>query len=133
MRGENTQGAIDCHIRPETKTEIKNENKTETVQAVLKMVRCCVGLSSCPPLRFPMILSTRSCGDRIQLEIWRACHLIGFCGTGGGGGVGGEVLDFPTQLGRKSKGDKKGTSKGCVELYRSDDFFSVLHPLDYFA
>ena len=46
---------------------------------------------------------------------------------------GGEVLDFPTQLGRKSKGDKKGTSKGCVEFYRSNDFCSVLHPLDYFA
>ena len=131
MRGENTHGAIDCHISPETKTEIKNGNKTETVQAVLKMARCCVGLSSCPPLGFPMILSTRSCGDRIQLEIWRACHLIGFCGTGGG--VGGEVLDFPTQLGRKSKGDKKGTSKGCVEFYRSNDFCSVLHPLGYFA
>ena len=43
------------------------------------------------------------------------------------------VLDFPTQLGRKSKGDKKGTSKGCVEFYRSNDFCSVLHPLDYFA
>ena len=46
---------------------------------------------------------------------------------------GGEVLDFPTQLGRKSKGDKKGTSKGCVEFYRSNDFCSVLHPLNYFA
>ena len=129
MRGENTHGAIDCHIRPETKTEIKNENKTETVQAVLKMVRCCVGLSSCPPLRFPMILSTRSCGDRIQLEIWRACHLIGFCGTGGG--VGGRYWTF--LLNWVSKGDKKGTSKGCVEFYRINDFCSVLHPLDYFA
>ena len=39
---------------------------------------------------------------------------------------GGEVLDFPTQLGRKSKGDKKGTSKGCVEFYKSNDFCSVL-------